>query len=205
MSMLSFAPVALPVALVGTVMIYLTALRILRGTRSTATKEKEWRVEIPVSRARGRANRRAAKLGIFRTQEYELVAIQRWGEPIDPDERIEAGDLLVFAATEEGIAAIWRTPLFGMSAQRLYAVSVTAGEHGTLHDFEQRRDAADHRRAQLAPAARDRAGPGRDVLRRRHDRRGGGRATRRGAVAGRGQPRAPAGARPGSPWPCCCA
>jgi di/tricarboxylate transporter len=137
MSMLSFAPVALPVALVGTVMIYLTALRILRGTPVTVTKEKEWRVEIPVTAPAGAENRRAAKLGIFRTQEYELVGIQRWGEPIDPDARIEAGDLLVFAATEEGVAAIWRTPLFGMSAHRLYAVSVAAGEHGTLHDFEQ--------------------------------------------------------------------
>jgi hypothetical protein len=38
---------------------------------------------------------------------------------VDVNERIEAGDLLVFQATEDGIAAIWRTPLFGMSAQRL--------------------------------------------------------------------------------------
>jgi hypothetical protein len=27
---------------------------------------------------------------------------------VRPDERIEAGDLLVFRATDEGIAAIWR-------------------------------------------------------------------------------------------------
>ena len=47
-----------------------------------------------------------------------------------------AQDRLVFAATEEGIPAIWRTPLFGMSAQRLYAVSVSAGEPASLHDLE---------------------------------------------------------------------
>jgi hypothetical protein len=55
---------------------------------------------------------------------------------VGSDERIEAGDLLVFEATEEGIAAIWRTPLFGVSAQRLDAVSVSAGEAASLHDFE---------------------------------------------------------------------
>jgi TRAP-type C4-dicarboxylate transport system permease large subunit len=55
---------------------------------------------------------------------------------IGPNERIDAGDRLVFAATEDGIAAIWRKPLFGMSAQRLYAVSVSAGEPASLYDFE---------------------------------------------------------------------
>jgi hypothetical protein len=55
---------------------------------------------------------------------------------VAPDERIEAGDRLVFAATEEGITAIWRKPLFGMSAQRLYAISVSAGEPASLYDFE---------------------------------------------------------------------
>ena len=44
----------------------------------------------------------------------------------------------MFEATEEVIAAIWRTPLFGMSAQRRYAVSVSvsAGEPASLREFE---------------------------------------------------------------------
>src|SRR5262249_55267483 len=75
----------------------------------------------------------------YKTQEYQLLGIQRWGTMVAPDERIEAGDRLVFAATEEGITAIWRTPLFGMSAQRLYAVSVSAGEPASLHDLERDR------------------------------------------------------------------
>jgi len=79
MGMLSFAAVALPVALVGAVVIYLTSPRALRGAADTAPRNK---------------------------------------------------------ATEEGIAAIWRTPLFGMSAERLYAVSISAGEPASLHDFE---------------------------------------------------------------------
>jgi di/tricarboxylate transporter len=136
MAMQSFAAVALPVALVGAVVIYLTSPRALRGPADTAAGSRDWRVEIPVTAPARAENRRAATLGISKTQEYELVGIQRWGTMVGPDERIEAGDLLVFEATEEGIAAIWRTPLFGVSAQRLYAVSVSAGEPASLHDFE---------------------------------------------------------------------
>jgi di/tricarboxylate transporter len=136
MGMLSFAAVALPVALVGAVVIYFTSPRALRGAVDRSARTKDWRVEIPVTAPAPAQDRRAATLGIYQTREYELVGIQRWGSMIDLDERIEAGDLLVFAATEEGIAAIWRTPLFGMSARRLYAVSVSAGEPALLHDFE---------------------------------------------------------------------
>lgn len=137
MDMFSFAPVALPVALVGAAIIFLTAPRMLSGTVATATEAKEWRVEIPVTAPAPAENRRAATLGIFKTQEYELVGIHRWGTTVDLDARIEAGDVLVFAATEAGIAAIWRTPLFGMSAHRLYAVSINAGDRGRLHDIEE--------------------------------------------------------------------
>jgi hypothetical protein len=136
MGMLSFAAVCLPATLVGTAVIYLTSPGALRGAADTAARSKEWRVEIPITAPAPAQDRRAATLGIYQTQEYELVGIQRWGTMVDINERIEAGDLLVFKATEEGIAAIWRTPLFGMSPQRLYAVSVSAGEPASLHDFE---------------------------------------------------------------------
>jgi di/tricarboxylate transporter len=136
MAMQSFAAVALPVALVGAVVIYFISPRALTGPADTAARSRDWRVEIPVTAPARAENRRAAALGIYRTQEYELVGIQRWGTMVGPDEPIEAGDLLVFEATEEGIAAIWRTPVFGMSAKRLYAVSVSAGEPASLHDFE---------------------------------------------------------------------
>ena len=136
MGMLSFAAVALPVALVGAVVINFASPRALRGTADRSAGSKDWRVEIPVSAPAPAQDRRAATLGIYQTRDYELVAIQRWGTMVDINERIEAGDLLVFQATEEGIAALWRTPLFGMSAERLYAVSVSAGEPASLHDFE---------------------------------------------------------------------
>lgn len=134
--MWSFAAVALPVAVVGAIVIYVSSPRVLGGEVETAARHRDWRVEIPVTARAPAQNRRAATLGISRTQEYELVGIQRWGAMVGADEEIEAGDLLVFEATEEGIAAIWRTPLFGTSAQRLYAVSVSAGEPASLHDFE---------------------------------------------------------------------
>ncbi|WP_028062237.1 SLC13 family permease [Solirubrobacter soli] len=136
MSMLSFAAVALPVALVGWLVIYLAGPSSLRGERDTSTPTKEWRVEIEITSPARAENRRAADLGILQTQEFDLVGIQRWGEHLAPDALIEAGDVLVFAATEEGIDAIWRTPLFGMAAHRLFAVSVGTGEYGSLHDLE---------------------------------------------------------------------
>jgi Na+/H+ antiporter NhaD/arsenite permease-like protein len=136
MAMLSFAAVALPVALVGALVVYLTGPRALGGAVEAPAESKEWRVEIPVGVPARAANRHASALGISKTQEYELIDIQRWGTPVGRDALIEAGDLLVFAATEEGIDAIWRAPLFGMSAQRLYAISVGAGEPASMHDFE---------------------------------------------------------------------
>lgn len=135
MTMLSFAAVALPVAVVGALISYLTAPRLLRGASEAASEAREWRVEIPISSPALAEHRRASALGLARTREFELTGIQRWGTLIDPDEPIEAGDLLVFAATEAGIAALWSTPLFGTSPQRLYAISVGAGE-GELHDLE---------------------------------------------------------------------
>src|SRR5262249_59723444 len=50
--------------------------------------------------------------------------------------RIEAGDLLVFSASETGVSTLWQSPRFGLLSQRLYAVSVDVGEHGTLRDLE---------------------------------------------------------------------
>lgn len=136
MSMLSFAPVAFPVALAGSLVVYLLGPRLLRGTVERRQRGKEWRVEIPVGSSALAVGRRASDLGISRTSEYELAGIQRWDDLLPPDAEIEAGDLLVFASTASGVSAIWATPLFGMSAHRLFEVSVSAGEGATLHDFE---------------------------------------------------------------------
>lgn len=135
--MLSFAPVALPVALVGWAVIYLTAPRALGGATTTDKPPKLWRVEIPVAARANALRRRAGDLGVARTQDYRLVGIERWGEMVDPSVAIEVEDVLIFSATEDGVRALWKSPRFGLSPNRLYEVTVGSGEHGTLHDLEE--------------------------------------------------------------------
>ena len=139
-SMLSFAPIALPVALVGWAVIYVTAPLMLRGGMTTTAPPKDWRVEIPISTRALAQGRLAADIGVASTQEYELEAIERWGEHLQPTTAIQSGDVLVFAATHAGVTALWGSPHFGLSPRRLFEVSVSTGDHGTLRDLEQDAD-----------------------------------------------------------------
>src|SRR5215471_17291637 len=84
MSMLSYALVALPVALVGWLVIYLAAPLMLRGESSTETTLREWRAEIPVAPSALARNRPASALGIAETPDYVLSGIQRSDEMIGP-------------------------------------------------------------------------------------------------------------------------
>ncbi len=136
MGMLSYAPVALPTALVGTLVIYLVAPLLLRGKVASTQPAHDWRVEIPVTAHALINGHRASTEGVARTQQYELAGIHRWGEVVDPDSEIEADDLLTFSATEAGVSALWRSPLFGHSPQRLYATTIKLAEGKTLRDFE---------------------------------------------------------------------
>ncbi len=135
-SMLSFAQVALPVCLVGWVLLLLASPRMLPGEAPVAAAAMEWRVELPIAAAAISIGRRPADIGIERTQEYVLDAIVRDETTLPSTESIEAGDVLVFSASERGVRALWQSPRFGQLSQRLYAVSVDVGEHGTLHDLE---------------------------------------------------------------------
>jgi di/tricarboxylate transporter len=135
-SMLSFAPVALPVCLVGWVLLLLAAPRLLRGEEDTEPGLQPWRVEVPIALGAIATGRRAADMGIERTQEYRLQGIMHHGELVPAAEAVEAGDRLVFAASELGVKTLWESPRFGLSPQHLYAVSVGPGEHGTLLEFE---------------------------------------------------------------------
>ena len=136
MTMLSFAPVALPVAIIGSIVVLLLGPKLLRGDVEKKKAEQDWRVEIPIVSPALAEGGRASALGILKTQDYQLIEIERWGEHVDPDEPIQADDVLVFSATDAGIAAIWGTPLFGLSARKLFEVSISAGEGATLYDFE---------------------------------------------------------------------
>jgi di/tricarboxylate transporter len=139
--MLSFAAVALPVALVGWLVIYVTGPLILHGS-ATPPEEvaKSWRVEIPISSRALADGRRASALGLTRTQVFELEAIRRQGSSVAPTEAIEADDVLIFAATEAGVTALWGNPHFGLSPQRLYQASVSLDGRGTLRDLSEDAD-----------------------------------------------------------------
>jgi di/tricarboxylate transporter len=138
--MFSFAIVALPVCLVGWVWLLIASPRAFSAAQDEAEPTMDWRVELPVAvRAIG-IGRRADDLGVATTQQYRLQGIQRDGREVAPDERLVAGDLLVFQATEDGIAALWGSPRFGLGEQRLYAASLAPGETGTLGDLEEHGD-----------------------------------------------------------------
>ncbi len=81
-----------------------------------------------------RSPRRVARGGPDPT--VEMSGIERFGEVLPPETVTESEDVLIFTATEAGVADLWTSPLFGLPPQRLYAVTVTAGEGRTLHDIE---------------------------------------------------------------------
>lgn len=139
-SMFSFAPIALPVCLVGWVVLLITAPRFFRGGEQAGEPALDWRVEIPVASNAIGVGRLPADVGIDATQQYSLLYIRRRGDKLDPTEHLAAGDTLVFQATEAGVRALWGSPRFGLSEQRLYSASVGPGEHGTLRDLEDEGD-----------------------------------------------------------------
>jgi di/tricarboxylate transporter len=135
-SMLSFARVALPVCLVGWVVLRLVSPRMLPGESPVVPAAMHWRVEVPIAPGAISIGRRPSDIGIEGTQEFVLEAIVRDETTLPSTQSIESGDLLVFSATETGVSTLWQSPQFGLLFQRLYAVSVDVGEHGTLHDLE---------------------------------------------------------------------
>lgn len=136
MGMLSFAPIALPAALVGFGAIYLLAPRMFKGSGPVEAEPLDWRVEITIRERAVARGRTADRLGLAAARDYRLASIKRDGEYLSGDLPMEVDDVLVFQATESGIRSLWTSPLFGLSPQRLFAVSVNTGETGTLNDLE---------------------------------------------------------------------
>jgi hypothetical protein len=137
MAMFSFAPVAVPVAILGAAALYLLAPRVLQGTAAPSEEPKDWSVEIPVTGSALVVGRVPTANGLGSTLVYELRWVRRAGQLLPPDTRVEGGDVLVFAATRAGVVALWGNPLFGLEPQKLYAVSLSAGESGALRDLEE--------------------------------------------------------------------
>ena len=134
--MFSFAAVAVPVALVGWLWLIIASPRAFSAAQDAPDTELDWRVELKMASNAIGIGRLAEDLGLASTQQYELVGIRRDLEVLDPNRPLAAGDVLVFQATEEGIAALWGSPRFGLSEQRLYAASVAPGDVGDLGDLE---------------------------------------------------------------------
>jgi di/tricarboxylate transporter len=137
MSMFSFAPVAVPVALVGSAIVYLLAPRLSAAAPASAAPLRDWRAELLVSAPALIDGRTAAALGVARTEDYRLTEIRRGGDVLAPDLPVAVGDRLVFEATEDGVRALWGSPVFGMPMQRLYAITVKTDEGGSLRGLEE--------------------------------------------------------------------
>lgn len=137
LSMFSFVPIAVPVALVGWLVLLITAPLMLRGSSATDEQAPRWHAEIPVEAGATAIGRTAAEVGVLSTPDFELDEIQRWGESVTPDVTIEEGDLLIYRATEAGVRMLWGTPRFGQSRRNLYKVSIATDEQATVRELEE--------------------------------------------------------------------
>ena len=140
LSMFSFVQVAVPVALAGWAVLLLTAPLLARGHTEPPARELNWRAEIPLSDIANSIGRTAGELGIESTQEFELVKVRRPGEKVATDAQLQAGDVLVYRATEDGVRMLWGSPRFGLARQDLYLVSVSADEATAIQELEDDED-----------------------------------------------------------------
>jgi di/tricarboxylate transporter len=139
-TMFSFVPIAVPVAIVGAILLVLVAPRMLHGKGGPTERDLSWRAEIPITDRANAVGRTAAELGVSTTPDFELVDIQRWGKSIGPDHALDDGDVLIYHATEAGVRMLWGSPRFGQLAQDLYAVSITTDEQATVRQLEENED-----------------------------------------------------------------
>jgi di/tricarboxylate transporter len=140
MSMFSFVPIAVPVALAGWLVLYVTAPLMLRGQPDTDEREMSWCAEIPVASRANAIGRTAAQLGVRAASDFELVDIQRWGRSVDTHSTIADGDVLIYHATEAGVRMLWGSPRFGHAHQDLYKVSIANDEQASVCELEENED-----------------------------------------------------------------
>lgn len=140
LSMFSFVPVAVPVALAGWVVLLITAPLLVRERPEMPEIRLNWRAEIPLSPTANSLGRTAAELGIQSTPEFSLIKIRRVGRKIPLDSKLEAGDVMVYQATEAGVRMLWGSPRFGLARQDLFLVSISAEEATTIQALEEDED-----------------------------------------------------------------
>jgi Na+/H+ antiporter NhaD/arsenite permease-like protein len=134
--MYSFAIVALPVCLVGWAWLLIASPRAFTAADEAPDTDQDWRVELPVAPGAIGIGRRRVRPWDRQHPGVLAAGHPAWRRELEPDEPLAAGDVLVFESTEDGVAALWRSPRFGLSEQRLYAASIAPGERGTLGDLE---------------------------------------------------------------------
>lgn len=140
LSMFSFAPVAVPVAIVGWLVLLVAGPIWLRGRSDPQKDNLPWRAEIPLSAKAIAVGRTAAELGIHTTAAYQLLDVQRWGTSVPTDTRLREGDVLVYQASESGVRMLWASPRFGQSPQDLYKVSIANNEQDSVRVLEENDD-----------------------------------------------------------------
>lgn len=140
LTMFSFVPIAVPVAVVGWIVLMVTAPRMLGGRPDTQNRDLSWQAEIPIATQALAIGRTAAELGVDTTAEFELVEIRRWGDHIAADAPLRAGDTLVYRATEDGVRTLWANPRFGLAPQRLFLVAIATNEQKSVRDLEEDED-----------------------------------------------------------------
>lgn len=140
LTMFSFVPIAVPVAVVGWAVLMVTAPRMLGGRPDSHERELSWQAEIPISARALAIGRTAAEMDVASTAEFELVEIRRWGDHVDADVPLQAGDTLVFRSTEGGVRMLWANPVFGLAPQRLFLVAIATSEQKSVRDLEEDED-----------------------------------------------------------------
>jgi len=136
--MFSFVPIAVPAALAGWVVLVLTAPLLQRAETEPPEHELTWRAEIPLSDDANSIGRTAASVGIGATPEFELVKIKRPGVgKVPADSVLEAGDVLIYQASEAGVRMLWASPRFGLARQDLFLVSISSDEAANIRELEE--------------------------------------------------------------------
>jgi hypothetical protein len=138
--MFSFLPVAVPVALAGWAVLVLTAPLLVRERPKAAAVDLTWRAEIPLSGVANSIGRTPGELGIEHTPEFQLQKIRRVGAKVPVGARLEAGDVLIYRATEDGVRMLWGSPRFGLARQDLFLVSVSGDETTAIQDLAENED-----------------------------------------------------------------
>ena len=140
LTMFSFVPIAVPVALVGWAVLLVTAPLMLGGRTDVPERDLSWRAEIPLSEKANAIGGTAAELGIGTTPDFELLDVRRSGKKVGADTVLDNADVLMYRATEAGVRMLWASPRFGLSPQALYLVSITTDEEATVRDLEEDED-----------------------------------------------------------------